>query len=303
MKTIATPTQLAESLDTHRTAVDAALEGWLPHEMDCPESLAAAMRYAVFPGGKRLRPMLVILACESCGGTIQAAMPAACAVELVHCYSLVHDDLPAMDDDDLRRGRPSCHKEFGEALAILAGDAMLTLAFEVLARQARSDQLAAAWCRELAMAAGACGMVGGQVEDIQATENGRVTHDPVEHLKSIHARKTGALLRASVRMGGLAADASPAAFQALDVFGQKIGLAFQITDDLLDTCGEEAATGKRVGKDHGRGKLTFPGLIGSDESRRMLKDLCDQACAALAPLGSRAERLKDLALFIVERDR
>ena len=301
--TSAVAVPLAEYLESRRVAVDAALDACLPKVPDVPESLAAAMQYAVFPGGKRLRPMLVLLAAEAADGAESAAMPAACAVELVHCYSLVHDDLPAMDDDDLRRGRPTCHKKFGEAMAILAGDALLTLAFEILARQSASPELAAASCRELAGAAGARGMVGGQVDDMAAAETGHVTRTSVELLKSIHARKTGALLRACVRLGGLAAGAGSEAMRALDGFGQKIGLAFQIADDLLDACGAESVTGKRVGKDHGRGKLTFPGLVGIDESRRMARDLCRDACEQLAPLGSRADRLKELAQFIVERDR
>jgi geranylgeranyl diphosphate synthase type II len=294
---------LTEYLESRRAAVDAALEACLPAVPEVPELLAAAMYYAVFPGGKRLRPTLVLLAAEAAGGDDSLAMPAACAVELVHCYSLAHDDLPAMDDDDLRRGRPTCHKKFGDAMAILAGDALLTLAFETLSRQDAAPELAAASCRELASAVGARGMVGGQVDDMAASEGGTGNRLTVEVLKSIHVRKTGALLRACLRLGGLAADASAEAMRALDGYGQKIGLAFQITDDLLDVCGAESATGKRVGKDKGRGKLTFPGVVGVDESRRMACDLFRGACEQLGPLGSRAGRLKELAQFIVERDR
>jgi geranylgeranyl diphosphate synthase type II len=301
MSAVAAP--LAEYLESRRVKVDAALEACLPSAPDCPESLAAAMHYAVFPGGKRLRPMLVLLAAEACGGAETAAMPAACAVELVHCYSLVHDDLPAMDDDDLRRGRPTCHKRFGEAMAILAGDGLLTLAFEMLSRQSASPELAAASCSVLALAAGAAGMVGGQVDDMAAVANWNGDRASAEALKSIHARKTGALLRACVRLGGLAAGACPESMRALDGYGQQIGLAFQIADDLLDACGAESATGKRVGKDDGQGKLTFPGLVGVVESRQMARDLCRDACEQLGPLGSRADRLKELAQFIVERDR
>lgn len=301
--TSAVASPLAEYLESRRVAVDAGLEVCLPKAPDVPESLAATMHYAVFPGGKRLRPMLVLLAAEACDGTEPAAMPAACAVELVHCYSLVHDDLPAMDDDDLRRGRPTCHKKFGEAMAILTGDALLTLAFEILSRQSARPERAAASCRELAMAAGACGMVGGQVDDMAAMEGGSGNRATVEVLKSIHVRKTGALLHACLRLGGLAAGAGPESMRALDGYGQKMGLAFQIADDLLDVCGAESATGKRVGKDDGRGKLTFPGVVGVDESRHMTRDLCRDACEQLGPLGSRADRLKELAQFIVERDR
>jgi geranylgeranyl diphosphate synthase type II len=293
---------LDEYMESRRRLVDDALQAWIPKAPELPESLAAAMHYAVFPGGKRLRPVLVLLAAESASGTESVALPAACAVELVHCYSLAHDDLPAMDDDDLRRGRPTCHKKFGEATAILAGDALLTLAFEVLARDSSSAELATASCRELAAAAGAGGMVGGQADDIAATVN-----DParvaVETLKSIHSRKTGALLAVCVRLGGLAAEADAATMRALDAFGREIGLAFQVADDLLDAAGDESKTGKRVGKDSGRGKLTFPYTIGIDASRHMARELCDRACAALDPLGPQAERLRELARFVVERDR
>jgi geranylgeranyl diphosphate synthase type II len=293
---------LIERLDAIRTAVDAALDRWLPTEQDCSTALAAAMRYAVFPSGKRLRPALVLLAAEACGGAIEPAMPAACAVELVHCYSLVHDDLPAMDDDDLRRGRPTCHVAFGEAVAILAGDALLTLAFDILARHSANPQLAAESCRELALAAGAAGMVGGQADDLEAERSGGHASDPLAKLQSIHARKTGAMMLASVRLGGIAARAGGDVMAALDCYGRRIGVAFQIADDLLDACGSEARAGKRTGKDGGRGKMTYPGVVGIDESRRLAGELCDEACRAIVALGDRAERLRQLAGFIVERD-
>jgi geranylgeranyl diphosphate synthase type II len=295
---------LHELFELHGAIVERTLDEWLPGELGCPPRLAQAMRYAVFPGGKRLRPQLTLLACHVCGGKIEAALPAASAVEFVHCYSLIHDDLPAMDDDDLRRGLPTCHKAFGEAMAILAGDALLTLAFEVLARRSESPELAAACCRELALAAGAAGMVGGQVDDmiVCGSEN-QAPIDPVEMLESIHARKTAALLRACLRMGALTARASHEYLHALDRYGQKIGLAFQITDDLLDVHGSESATGKRLGKDVGRGKLTFPGLMGLDGSRQKARVICEEACDALLPLGGRANALKELARFILERDR
>jgi geranylgeranyl diphosphate synthase type II len=295
--TVSSP--LLDRLESLRAAVDAALDRWLPTEADCPAALAAAIRYAVFPAGKRLRPMLVLLGCEACGGRHEAALPAACAVELVHCYSLVHDDLPAMDDDDLRRGRPTCHKQFGEALAILAGDALLTLAFETLARHCETPALVAASVRELAAAAGAAGMVGGQADDIATV----IPDDALGRIQSIHARKTGALLRASVRLGGLAAAAGPDAMAALDGYGRNIGLLFQIADDLLDAHGEESKAGKRVGKDAGRGKLTYPAIVGAEQSWSMAHELCEEACDQLEPLGSRAEPLRELARFILERDR
>jgi len=249
--------------------------------------------------GKRLRPVLVLMAAEACGGSIQQAMPAACAVEMVHTYSLVHDDLPAMDDDDLRRGRPTCHKRFNEALAILAGDALLTLAFEVLADRIEPPEVAAACCAALAEAAGPHNMVGGQADDIAGPEPGA----GIETLESLHCRKTGALIRVSLRIGALVAGADAAARTALDEFGARLGLAFQITDDLLDVTSDEAAVGKRVGKDAKQGKFTFPGLLGVDRSRSRGQELIDQACAAIEPLGQRAEDLQSLARYVLERNR
>src|SRR5438552_2105720 len=252
-----------------------------------PERLREAMAYSLLAPGKRLRPALVMFACEAAGGVQAAALPAAAAVEMVHTYSLIHDDLPAMDDDDLRRGRPTCHKQFGEALAILAGDALLTLAFQVLA-ETYPAATAAACCRELARAAGASGMVGGQVGDL-AWENqptGRVAD-----LERIHAHKTGALFRASLRMGAFAAQGErpggpeAAMLSAFDEYGRGFGLAFQITDDLLDVEGEADRAGKRVGKDAARGKLTYPGLLGVSETRGRAQAACDRALAALAPFG------------------
>jgi geranylgeranyl diphosphate synthase type II len=303
LNTAAAGLSLAEFIASQGKHIERALSEWLPAEPGCPARLAQAMHYAVFPGGKRLRPLLTLLAADACGGSVEDAMPAACAVEYVHCYSLVHDDLPAMDDDDLRRGRPSCHKVFGEAIAILAGDALLTLAFDVLARRSRSSGLAVASCAELAAAAGACGMVGGQVDDMTAGEQNRSPNSALEMLESMHARKTGALLRACLRLGGLAAGASDDLLHVFDHYGQAIGLAFQITDDLLDVRGAELAAGKRVGKDTGRGKLTFPGLLGIESSQQRSRSMGREAIAALAPLGGRAELLKELARNIIERDR
>jgi len=311
------------SLDAYlrdkRTLVDAALDEALPPREGCPESLRQAMRYSLLAPGKRLRPLLVVLACEACGGDDRAALPAACAVEMVHTYSLIHDDLPAMDDDDLRRGRPTCHKQFGEALAILAGDALLTLAFEVLT-DGFSPLAAGGCCRELARGAGACGMVGGQVVDLSggreppesAADSGG-SRPPLGVLESLHARKTGALFRASLRMGLWAASgkdhtvlpdvAESSTMKVLDEYGRRFGLAFQITDDLLDVEGTADQTGKRVRKDAGRGKLTYPGLLGVAESRRRAERLCHEACEVLAPLGPAAGRLAQLARYVVERDR
>ena len=279
--------------------IEAALDAYTRALPACPPHLAEAMRYSLLGGGKRLRPLLVLMAAEACGCDFQQALPAACAVEMVHTYSLIHDDLPAMDDDDLRRGRPTCHKVYGEALAILAGDALLTLAFEVLARHTRPPDVAARCCAVLAEAAGAAGMVGGQVDDLAAEQFG----GGLETLESIHARKTGALLLASLRLGAICAHAVEQQSRALHDYGRRLGLAFQITDDLLDVHGDEAAMGKRVKKDSSRRKLTFPALLGVDESRRRAGVLIDEACAALSPLGQRAERLEHIARYVMERNR
>jgi geranylgeranyl diphosphate synthase type II len=299
------PSPLAEYVEDARRQVDAALAGYLPAVDDdpaaaCPARLAAAMRYSVLGGGKRLRPVLALMAAEACGGDRAAALAAACALELVHAYSLIHDDLPAMDDDDLRRGRPTCHKAFDEATAILAGDALLTLAFELLARHVRPTAAAADCARALAEAAGAAGMVGGQMADLQS--EGR-RDGTLAALEAIHRRKTGALLRAAVRIGALVAGADPARLDALEHYGRAVGLAFQIVDDVLDVQGDEAKLGKRVGKDSGLGKWTYPGLLGVEGSRRRAGQLADEAVAALAPLGERGARLRALALDLVERDR
>ncbi len=288
--------------------------------------------------------MLALLAARACGGTVAAAMPAACAVEMVHAYSLIHDDLPAMDDDDLRRGRPTCHKAFDEATAILAGDGLLTLAFAVAAREIQPPAVAAACCAALAEAAGACGMVGGQADDVdeetgrledKAEKTGRLgdwemrrhaaSNPPVSQspslpvsstpslpvsqsafarLESIHRRKTGAMIHVSLRLGGLTARATSEQLAALDAYGHRLGLAFQITDDLLDVQSNEAATGKRVGKDAEHGKLTFPGLLGIDQSTQYARQLVVEACAALEQhlFGEEAGGLQAVARYVLERN-
>jgi len=287
----------------------AAIEAYLPTALhsisECPGGLLEAVRYSLLAPAKRLRPLLVLLACEATGGIDSVALPAAAAVEMVHTYSLIHDDLPAMDDDDLRRGRPTCHKQFSEAMAILAGDALLTLAFEVLAANYPAAT-AAACCRELARGAGATGMVGGQVEDL-AWENQPT--GKVADLERIHAHKTGALFRASLRMGAFAAQGERpggpevAVLEALDEYGHGFGLAFQITDDLLDVEGEADRAGKRVGKDAARGKLTYPGLLGISDSRGRARAACERALAALTTFGDRGRTLQRLAESVLSRDR
>ncbi len=281
-----------------RQRIDACLLDCTQFDHGCPPRLGEAIRYSLLAPGKRLRPILVLLANEACAGAEAAAMPAACAVEMIHAYSLIHDDLPAMDDDDLRRGRPTCHKVFGEALAILAGDALLTLAFQVLAASVQPPQTAAACCAVLAEAAGVCCLVGGQADDIAGLIDGDLAQ-----LESIHARKTGAMISASLRLGALCAGANDQQKAALAQYGRCLGLAFQITDDLLDVQGDEAALGKRVHKDAAHGKLTFPRLLGLEGSRRRAEELVDEACAALAALGPTTAPLQAVARHVLERNR
>jgi geranylgeranyl diphosphate synthase type II len=290
---------LSPYADEVRGQVEAALAGYTELADGCPGDLREAMRYSLLAPGKRLRPMLAILAAEACGGSRAEAMPAACGVEMVHAYSLIHDDLPAMDDDDLRRGLPTCHRRFGEALAILAGDALLALSLEVVAGGVRPAEAAAACCRVLARAAGPCELVGGQADDVRGGDNG----GGIEMLESIHRRKTGAMIRASLRLGAITARAGQPELDALDGYGRSLGLLFQITDDLLDVRGRQEQTGKRVGKDFALKKLTYPGLLGVDESLRRAEQLCDEACRWLAPWGTRADGLEAVALSVLRRNR
>ena len=304
-------TSITQHTDQLRGQINAALSSYTQFDRDCPERLGEAIRYSLLGSGKRLRPALVLMAAEACGGDATAAMPAACAVEMVHAYSLVHDDLPAMDDDDLRRGRPTCHKQFDEATAILAGDALLALAFQTLAENVRPPDVAAECCATLARAAGASALVGGQADDLAGTQGATAglpssadgTSVLLDFLQHIHARKTGAMFVASLRLGGLAAGANAEQLEALEAFGRALGLAFQITDDLLDVRGDEAALGKRVQKDSGRGKLTFPGLLGIEESRRRAEQLIDEAIQAVNIFGPAASNLEALARFVLERKR
>ncbi len=292
----------ALALDTYavgaRSEIDAALLRWTEFDADCPPRLREAIRHSLLAPGKRLRPMLVLMSAEACGCHRVEALPAACAVEMIHTYSLIHDDLPAMDDDDLRRGQPTCHAKFDEATAILAGDALLTRAFEVLAMEISPPSVAARCCAELASAAGASGMVAGQVDDL-AAEAGC---GGIPELEAIHRRKTGAMFRVSLRLGALVAQATPEQLGHLDAYGQKLGLAFQIIDDLLDVHGSETTMGKRTGKDSDRGKLTFPRLLGLEASQSRARQLIDEACAELGEFGSRATHLESLARYVVERN-
>ena len=308
---------------------------------DWPTALKDAVEYSLMAGGKRLRPVLVLMAAEICDGEIEDALPAACALEMIHTYSLIHDDLPSMDDDDLRRGRPTSHKVFGEALAILAGDALLTLAFETLAAAKTTPVVTAASLQILATAAGGSGMVGGQILDLEAERGAfpsgiqETSREPsheigldssdsadvmaageadspiaasetppihVEQLIRIHRMKTGALITAALELGATTAQSSADRRNQLKHFGQCIGLAFQIADDLLDVTGTDERLGKETGRDNELGKLTYPFLIGIEASRNKAQQLVDEACQALDVFDERADCLRQLARFIVERD-
>ncbi|WP_435100106.1 (2E,6E)-farnesyl diphosphate synthase [Arhodomonas sp. AD133] len=280
--------------------VEHALDGRLPPATIHPARLHEAMRYAVLGGGKRLRPLLVYLSGEALDGQRAALDEAACAVECIHCYSLVHDDLPAMDDDALRRGRPTCHRAYDEATAILVGDALQSLAFRLLARAtAVPAETRVAMVETLAVAAGSRGMCGGQAMDLAA-----VGHQLTEaELEDMHIHKTGALIRASVRLGALCApDATADALERLDHFAKCIGLAFQVQDDVLDVDGDEAVTGKPSGADARLHKPTYPALLGVAETRAFASKLCEDALASIEPLGDRAQGLREVARYIVERD-
>jgi geranylgeranyl diphosphate synthase type II len=281
--------------------VDRALDAYLPAEDTLPVTLHKAMRYSVFAGGKRIRPVLMIAACEAVGGNAERVLPAACAMEMIHTYSLIHDDLPAMDDDDFRRGRPTNHRVFGEAAAILAGDALLTEAFILLSdAQINARVPAEIRCRVLhtiARCAGSQGMVGGQVVDMES--EGKAVDLPT--LQYIHTRKTGALILAAIQTGALLGGADEASLAALSRYGEAAGLAFQIADDILDVVGDQTVIGKDVGSDQERGKATYVALLGLEEARVRARELRDLGVAALAPLGAPAEPLRRIAHYIVDR--
>jgi len=284
-----------------RERADAALARALPDPSLPPQRLSAAMRHAVLLGGKRMRPLLVYASGVALGANVESLDAPAVAVELIHAYSLVHDDLPAMDDDALRRGQPTVHVAFDEATAILAGDALQSLAFEVLADAPVSDAIRVSLLRTLAIASGVGGMCGGQALDLAATGNG--TAISVADLERLHALKTGALIRAGVRMGALCGGASSTELDALDRYADALGLAFQVRDDILDIEGNSATLGKTAGKDVAQDKATFPALIGLEASRARLRELGAAMTAALAPFGARADALAALGRLAIERDR
>lgn len=297
------PAGFAEEFEPHcrrlRELVEQHLARCTEYGDDVPARLADAIRHSLFAPAKRLRPLLVLLACEACGKDPGEALAAASAVEFIHTYSLIHDDLPAMDDDELRRGRPTCHVAFDEATAILAGDAMLAQAFEIVADGVPDFALKACLV-ELGKAAGPGCLVGGQYDDLNP-EALSATANSLSGLERIHRRKTGALIKVSLRMGGLIGQGKPEQLAALGRYGECLGLAFQIVDDLLDCGGDESKMGKKTRKDSEAGKLTYPGLLGEEASRQRAAGLIDEARQAAAVFGERAKHLDALARFVLER--
>jgi len=281
--------------------VNNALDRLLPGENEFPQKLHKAMRYSVFAGGKRIRPVLAIASAETFGGLTDSIIDIACAVELIHTYSLIHDDLPAIDNDDMRRGMPTCHKVFGEAMAILAGDALLTSAFDVMADTHTSTDeerlLLLKTIQEIARAAGSTGMVGGQVLDIES--EGKDVAFPV--LEYIHIHKTGELILASIRAGAIMKNAGDKELEAMTRYGEAIGLAFQIADDILDVEGNKEDTGKNVGGDAKKEKVTYPSILGIEESKKRARELTDIALASVEGFGKKAEPLREIAKYIVAR--
>ncbi len=290
---------LKDYLSSRAAEVDAALDAFLPRASQRPATIHAAMRYSVFAGGKRLRPLLCLAAAEACGGEISNALAPACAVELMHTYSLVHDDLPAMDDDDLRRGRPTCHKVFGEGMAILCGDALLTEAFIVLAKAIPAKRYGIReFIAELAEAGGSRKLIGGQVMDLEGEGKKLTKRDLVR----IHEAKTAALLTASLRLGAMSANTTPAKLEALTKFGHALGLAFQVIDDILDVTQSTEMLGKTAGKDAAVEKSTYPAILGLEASRKEAAKLTNAAMTALKPFGKKAERLQEIATYLLKRE-
>lgn len=289
---------LKRYLAEKREMVDARLAELLPGEDAYPQSLHKAMRYSVFAGGKRLRPALVLASAEAVGGDAEAALDVACAFECIHTYSLIHDDLPAIDNDDLRRGKPTCHKAFGEATALLAGDGLLTIAFGIIAGARGVDGgIAAKVAAELAASAGTTGMIGGQMVDIES-EGVEVTFPVLEY---IHIHKTGALIRSAVRCGAMVGGCTEEELEAMTCYGEACGLAFQIADDILDVEGSTAELGKTAGADEARGKATYPALLGLPASRERASELVERGVGALERFGPEAEPLRAIAEYITSR--
>jgi len=289
-------------LKDRKALIDEALDRLVPDQADEPQIIFKAVRYSLLAGGKRIRPILCMAAAEAVGGSADSVIPVACALEFIHTYSLIHDDLPAMDNDDFRRGRPTSHKVFGEDIAILAGDALLTEAFSLLADAGQVSGLEASRrlqvIRDISGAAGIRGMIGGQVMDVQA--EGKAVG--MDILYEMHSRKTGAMICVSVTSGAFLAGADAAQIAALDDYGRRIGLAFQIADDILNVTGSSQLMGKKTGSDVYRGKVTFPAILGIDGSRKKLEELINEAIADLETFDDKADPLRLLAKFMMERE-
>jgi len=294
---------LKKYLEEKKAIVDFALEGHFPKDGEISSSLHKAIRHSLFAGGKRIRPIFSMAAFEAAGGRGDVILPLACALEMIHTYSLIHDDLPSMDNDDFRRGRPTCHKVFGEGVALLAGDALLTEAFRLMTdRTASGDPEQDGWLivdivNHVARAAGISGMVGGQVVDIES--EGKDVDLPT--VQFIHTHKTGAMILISIQIGAKLARAREEPLRALTHYGERVGLAFQIADDILNVEGEAAVLGKSTGSDRSRGKATYPGLLGLEESKRRARELVGQAVDGLNLFGTEADPLREIARFIIER--
>ena len=290
-------------LQEKKERVDAALESYLPRREELTSNLHKAMQHSLFAGGKRIRPILSIASFEAVGGTGEKILPFACALEMIHTYSLIHDDLPAIDNDDYRRGKPTCHKVFGEAIALLAGDGLLTEAFRLMTHRPEKEHalsdaaLALDLINEVGQAAGVHGMVGGQVVDVES--EGKAVDLPT--VQYIHTRKTGAMILASVRVGAKLGGAKDTLLKALTRYGESLGLAFQVADDVLNVEGKAALMGKSTGSDLFKGKATYPSVLGVEESKRRAKELVEMAVNALQHFGSEADPLREMARFVIAR--
>ena len=295
---------IRQYLKEKKERIDVALESYLPKREDLTANLHKAMQHSLFAGGKRIRPILSIASFEAVGGTGEKILPFACALEMIHTYSLIHDDLPAIDDDDYRRGKPTCHKVFGEAIALLAGDGLLTEAFRLMtvrpekARSLTDDALLLDLINEVGLAAGVLGMVGGQVVDVES--EGKAVNLPT--VQYIHTHKTGAMILASVRVGARLAGPSEASLRALTRYGESLGLAFQVADDVLNVEGKAALMGKSTGSDLFKGKATYPSVLGVEESKRRAKELVEMAVDTLKEFGPEADPLREMARFVIARE-
>ena len=299
MFTFETQMDLKAYLVVRQKQIDRALDRYLPKADIRPPTIHKAMRYSLFAGGKRLRPILCLAAAEACGGKIEDALPLACAMECIHTYSLVHDDLPSMDNDDLRRGRLTCHKVFGDGIAVLAGDALLTIAFEIFSRAKPTSRYnMSILLGEVAVAAGSRKLIAGQVADLEA--EGKPADRAL--VRYIHENKTSAILTTSVRLGAMSADANPKRLAAITKFGRALGLAFQVIDDILDVTQTSEKLGKSAGKDIAAKKATYPAVLGLDQSRVEAKRLTKQAHNSLSIFGKKAEALRALANYLLERE-